>query len=112
MYPDARRYLLTGEAKKFYDSADWQHLRLQVLEMDHRECQHCKEKGRHTRADRVHHVNEALKRPDLALSIWYTNGQGEQQRNLVSLCHSCHEAVHCNRFPKKEPRPPLTEERW
>lgn len=108
MYPDARRYLISGEPKKFYDSAEWQRLRLQVLEIDHRECQKCKERGRHTRADRVHHVNEAMRRPDLALSIWY----GEGERNLISLCHSCHELIHSNRFPRKEFKPPLTDEKW
>lgn len=108
MYPDARRHLVSGDRKKFYDSADWQRVRAQVLELDHYQCQRCRERGRYARADRVHHVHEAARRPDLALSVWC----GEGERNLISLCHSCHEAVHWDRFPRREPKPPLTEEKW
>lgn len=33
-----------------------------------------------------------------------------KKRNLISLCHDCHEEVHGYR--KKEEKKPLTEERW
>ena len=112
MYPDARRHLISGDKKKFYDSADWQHVRAQVLELDHHQCQRCRDEGRYTRADRVHHINEAMARPELALSIWYVGGDGEQRRNLISLCPRCHEAVHGHKFILTKPKPPLTVERW
>lgn len=46
---------------------------------------------------------------ELALEIWY-EWHGVRKRNLVSLCHDCHEAVHGYRKPEKKET--LTEERW
>ena len=110
VYRDARQYLVDGDVKRFYDSAQWQQLRREVLELDHQECQRCKAMGRHRRADRVHHVHAAKARPDLALSIWYEGEGGERLRNLVSLCFDCHEREHPNRFGEK--KEPLTKEWW
>ncbi|MGI6634192.1 MAG: HNH endonuclease [Christensenellales bacterium] len=92
------------EAKKFYKSMEWERLRLQVLRMDHFECQRHKERGRYKRANTVHHVLELKDRPDLATSIWH-----EGKRQLISLCKECHEEVHGYRTKTKEP---LTPERW
>lgn len=93
----------------FYNSPRWKRLRTQVLQMDKGECQRCKERGRYTKATTVHHVNYVKTHPELALEIYYT-WQGKQKRNLLSLCHDCHEAVHGYR--KQEQKKPLTEERW
>ena len=49
------------------------------------------------------------KHPEMALEIWY-EWHGVRKRNLISLCHDCHEAVHGYRKP--EEKKPLTEERW
>lgn len=92
----------------FYTWSKWLRIRQQVLEMDKRECQDCKTHGRYTRATTVHHQQYVKKHPELALEIWYTF-QGKSYRNLVSLCHDCHEARHGYRQKKKEL---LTEERW
>lgn len=96
----------------FYKWRRWKEVRRQVLAMDHCECQLCKNKyHRYRRATTVHHVNHFKARPDLALEIWYWDpAQHEKRRNLVSLCHDCHEEVH--NFRKPEPKPALTEERW
>lgn len=92
------------EARQFYRSQAWERLRVQVLRMDHYECQMHKQRGRYRRANTVHHVLELKDRPDLATSIWY----GEE-RQLLSLCQECHEEVHGYRRKAKQP---LTPERW
>lgn len=98
-----------GNLHGFYNSPEWKQLRQKVLKMDRNECQRCRGRGRYTKATTVHHVNYVKKHPELALEIYYM-WQGKRKRNLLSLCHDCHEEVHGHR---KSSRPaPLTEERW
>ena len=78
---------------RFYTWGKWKALREQVLELDKYECQLCKKRGKYTKATTVHHVNYVKKHPDKALEIWYSF-RGEKRRNLISLCHDCHEEVH------------------
>lgn len=94
---------------RFYTWEQWKRIRKEVLKMDKYECQLCKSRGKYTKANTVHHVNHLKSRPDMALEIWYSIG-GTKKRNLISLCHDCHEAVHGYR--KQEIKKPLTEERW
>lgn len=94
----------------FYTCAEWLRLRAAVLTMDHYECQRCKERGKYTRATTVHHVNHVRKHPELALAQTYCDCDGQTRRNLLSLCHNCHEEVHGYR--RKQRKAPLTEERW
>jgi 5-methylcytosine-specific restriction endonuclease McrA len=94
---------------RFYVWGPWKKVRREVLQMDHGECQRCKAKKIYTKATTVHHVNYVKKHPDMALEIWY-EWNGVRKRNLVSLCHYCHEAVHGYRKPEKKET--LTEERW
>lgn len=100
-----------GISDDFYDWKDWLRVREDVLNLDHRECQFCKKRGRHRAAVIVHHVKHLRDRPDLALSI-FDSETGERQ--LVSLCRACHEEQHPDRGLKRlaQSRPPLTEERW
>ena len=93
---------------RFYVWGPWKKVRREVLQMDHGECQRCKAKKIYTKATTVHHVNYVKKHPDMALEIWY-EWHGVRKRNLVSLCHDCHEAVHGYRKPEKKET--LTEER-
>lgn len=86
-----------GKIYKFYKSREWKTLRSEVLEDNHNECIKCASVGRYTRATMVHHVNEVLKRPDLALSKYYTDSDGNTKPNLLPLCDACHERIH-NRF--------------
>ena len=97
---------------EFYTWSRWLKVRAEVLAFDKYECQRCKEKRhKYTKATTVHHVNHFKERPDLALEMWYRNpATHKQERNLVSLCHNCHEEVHGYR--KKGFAEPLTEERW
>lgn len=97
-------------ADAFYHWKEWEQLRLEVLRLDHNECQMCKGKGRYRKAIIVHHVKHLKDRPDLALSIW-DNGE----RQLVSVCKQCHEDLHPERtiqYRYEKKAEPLTEERW
>ncbi|MDO4285242.1 MAG: HNH endonuclease [Eubacteriales bacterium] len=93
----------------FYDWGPWKKLRREVLEADRYECQQCKRRGIYRRATTVHHINYVKKHPELALEKYY-EWQGKKKRNLISLCHECHEEVHGYR--KKKRISPITEERW
>lgn len=102
--------IAAGTSDDFYDWTEWVHVRRDVLQMDHQECQRCKDCGRYRRAVIVHHVKHLRDRPDLALSV-VDPDTGERQ--LVSLCRACHEDVHPERGLKCYPQPPpLTIERW
>ena len=78
----------------FYKSKEWNELREEVLQEHFYECQECLRLGRYTRADCVHHVNEVRKRPDLALSKYYTDIKGKKHKQLIPLCNKCHNIVH------------------
>ena len=97
---------------KFYTSPKWRRLREEVLAMDHWECQDCKKRGIYKKATTVHHNQFVQKHPENALDIFYTF-QGKQYRNLVSLCHDCHEERHGHRQGTKNAKKKyLTGERW
>ena len=75
--PEQTRYVKRCVAErnrhKFYVWTPWVNLRRRVIEMDHNECQRCRERGRYTQATMVHHVNHVEDRPDLALEVYYTD---------------------------------------
>ena len=96
----------------FYLSDDWKELRQEVLDELHNECQECLKDGEYTKADCVHHVNEVRHRPDLALSKFYVDKEGKQQRQLVPLCNKCHNLVH-DKLGEWQKRDKFSnEERW
>ena len=94
----------------FYVSPEWRRLRKQVLASDRGECLDCRRRGYYNKANTVHHVMHLDKHPELALSVEYVDSDGQTQRNLVSLCHECHEARHGYR--RKDGGHPLTKEWW
>ena len=94
---------------RFYVWSKWENKRKEVLKMDHYECQDCKAEGRYKKATTVHHNQYVKRHPELALEIWYMF-RGKKRRNLISLCHECHEKRHGYR--KAEGKTFLTEERW
>ena len=107
-----RQLISKDQIAKFYLSDDWKELREDVLETFHYECQECIKKGRYTKADCVHHINEVRQRPDLALSRYYTDDKGQQQYNLVPLCNTCHNIIH-EKLIKWQNKDKFTnEERW
>lgn len=100
-----------AEKRKFYDSGDWRRLRRRVLEFDKYECQLCKEQGQYKKAEIVHHVKHVEDYPELRLS-WYYIEDGEEHRNLISVCRDCHESkCHPERLRMNDTKP-LNVERW
>jgi 5-methylcytosine-specific restriction endonuclease McrA len=98
--------------ERFYLTDEWKELRLEVLENHFYECSECLKKGRYTRAECVHHVNEVRNRPDLALSRYYIDRSGRKHRNLVPLCNTCHNLVH-DKLGKWQKKDKFTnEEKW
>ena len=99
----------TGESDLFYSWRAWRRLREKVLQLDHWECQRCREVyNRVKRATIVHHVKHLTERPDLALSIW----DGEE-RQLLSVCKQCHEELHPESQRQFQPESvPITQECW
>ena len=102
--------LQEGKGRRFYSWKGWKRIRKEVLRLDNMECQRCKSLGRMSPAEIVHHVEPLKDRPDLALSIW--NGESRQ---LISLCHKCHEILHPEReekWQKAKAKPNNILERW
>jgi 5-methylcytosine-specific restriction endonuclease McrA len=90
-----KRLIAAGKIEQFYFTEDWKELRQVVLDFFHNECQDCLAKGIYTKAECVHHHNEVRKRPDLALSRYYTNpATGQTEPNLIPLCNACHNIRH------------------
>jgi 5-methylcytosine-specific restriction enzyme A len=87
--------------KAFYNSGAWLHKRADALDRDNNECQNCKAKGLFSPANCVHHKKHVKKYPELALDL----------DNLISLCNSCHDVEHPEKFNNK-PKPQLNQERW
>ena len=103
---------------RFYCRASWRRLRAHVLEEFHGACADCLDKSpaEYTPAECVHHVLEVQDKPGWALTEMVPDSKGSETRNLVPLCHECHDRRH-GRFAgearQREPtEPPLTPERW
>jgi len=107
--------IASGDVHPFYVTPEWRGLSRDVLREDKHECQLCKARGKYRPAELVHHVNHVKRRPDLALSRYFTDQDGQKKRNLISVCKQCHETVcHPERLARKR-RKQLTytnEERW
>lgn len=89
-----RKLIADDNIAEFYQTKEWKELRAEVLDAYNNECQECLKRGRYTKADCVHHVNEVKHRPDLALSKTFTNEEGKTQKQLIPLCNTCHNIVH------------------
>lgn len=97
----------------FYTWSGWLNLRMAVLEEDKNECQKCKARGGYTRATMVHHVKHVKKYPELALSKYYIDENGDEKRQLISLCDLCHDEEHPERLRgRMKKKKLLTQERW
>ena len=89
--------------KQFYKSSAWLKKRQAIFMRDNNECQRCKELGKFSRAECVHHIKHLDKYPDLALV----------DENLVSLCNSCHNSwAHPEKLLKPEKNKFTNKERW
>lgn len=94
---------------KFYKSKLWIKKKNEILDKFHHECLWCKERGKISRAEEVHHIQFVKKYPELALDEFYTY-KGQQYRNLVPLCHDCHDRAHERMKYKKQKY--FNTERW
>lgn len=101
-------------AVSFYDSRAWRKTRREVMRKYNNECQVCKERHIHKRAELVHHIYHLEDYPHLGLMEFVHDPvTGERQRNLLPVCRECHETVcHPGRMRRAEYKPPLTPERW
>lgn len=97
------------ELWRFYKTPEWKKLKQQVLIDNHYECRICRNRGVITRYDEgqdgsrtllstVHHINEVRKRPDLALTRYYTDHEGVSRENLIPICKNCHNDIHHRTF--------------
>lgn len=107
---EIKKLIDEGKLYKFYKSKEWKELRKRIIKENNNECQWCKEKGKVATAVTVHHVQFVKKHPGLAMSEYYTY-KGKQYRNLIPLCHDCHDRAH-ERIAYKKKKRTLTEERW
>jgi 5-methylcytosine-specific restriction endonuclease McrA len=97
------REISNGNEEYFYNSRTWRNKRKQILKRDNYECQLCKAKGKFAKGEVVHHVKHLKDRPNLALD----------DKNLITVCNTCHELEHPDRFRKQEnKKKPITKERW
>lgn len=103
------RLIQEGKLYQFYKSKVWIKKKTEVLEKFHNECVWCKERGKISKAEEVHHIQFVKKHPELALDEFYTY-KGKTYRNLVPLCHDCHDRAH-NRMKYKKTQQ-FNEERW
>lgn len=108
-----RELIRMDRIELFYQTKEWKELRQEVLFDNHYECTECMKKGRYTRANCVHHVNEVRHRPDLALSKYYTDAEGKQQKQLIPLCNACHSIIHDKLGHQEREKNKFTnEEKW
>lgn len=118
-----KQLIKENKLEKFYHDSEWLKVKAQVRKLDHNECQQCRREGRMTlyhdedkrRQMSVHHKKPVRKYPELALSIFYVDENGQKKRNLELICESCHNKEH-KKF-KKESRTTnrkkfVNEEKW
>lgn len=58
-----------------------------VLARDNYTCQHCKGKHKDSKLE-VHHI------------VYRSNGGSDNEKNLITLCHTCHKALHDGKLKK------------
>ncbi len=105
-----------GNHRRFYKSAAWRRLRMQVLEEFRFESydELRASPARYVRATCVHHDRYVDRWPGWALSEFWTDAEGNVRRNLFPLSHDAHDARHgrCGFASRSETADTLTDERW
>jgi len=97
---------------KFYQSKEWRSLRADILHKYHNECYKCRQVGKITKADTVHHVYHVKDYPQYALSE-YVALEGNRILNLIPLCNACHNIEHPEKFGKTHKRKKeINDEKW
>ena len=98
---DVRQLLKEDKVHSFYVCSEWLHLRKKILKENKYQCRLCKQNGKYTRANHVHHVKYLREYPELALD----------ENNLMPVCKDCHE-TKCHPERLSRAKEPLTQERW
>lgn len=100
---------------KFYQSKQWRTIRSEVLHKHHNECYKCRQRGKITKADTVHHVHHVRDYPQHALKE-YVFIDGQYVMNLMPLCNACHNIEHPEKHKKAikrhKAKEDITEEKW
>jgi len=100
---------------KVYHLGVWKRKRRKVIKDFHNECYDCKLKGIITNGTKkhpleVHHIKPLKLFPHLFLEETYIDEEGNEKRNLIPLCHKCHD-IREGRF-KENVTKFVNEERW
>ncbi|MBC1616414.1 HNH endonuclease [Listeria booriae] len=95
------RMTLLGDMTRFYNSKAWKNVRAEARRRDNNECQLCKEEGKHSKCEAVHHIKEVREHPELALVL----------SNLVCVCKVHHNREHPEKLQKQKKKFE-NEERW
>ncbi len=107
-----RRSAQSGDP--FYASWAWRTLAERIRAKHHGECIRCRNAGRYTPAEAVHHHLPRDTHPELEMEEFWRDEYGQQQMQLVPLCWKCHEEIETARGNRGRPvdREPLSPERW
>lgn len=76
--------MTSSKHNPFYDSRAWRYKRRYILQRDRYICQRCLKGGKIVPATMVHHIKPLEDCPEFSLD----------DKNLVSLCNTCHEQIH------------------
>lgn len=98
---EIRRLAADGRLYEFYNSKTWRRIAHKVIRAAHYECQLCKAEHKLSRATVAHHVKHLREFPELAYD----------ERNLMPLCHDCHDKVH-ERGAYAAPSGYTNDEKW
>lgn len=108
-----RQLIRDNKLYLFYKTPEWLALRDEIMADHHYECEDCAEKGKLTRADMVHHEYEVREYPDMALTRYVEDAEGERREVMHPLCNQCHNDRHGRTLKgNAAKRPPVTTERW
>ena len=92
-----RELIYEDKVYKFYKTREWKQLRESIIHKYHNECYKCRQYGKISKADTVHHVYHLRDYPEYGLSE-YIYKNGEKIINLIPLCSKCHGEEHPEKF--------------
>ena len=107
-----RELIRADKMYRFYKTDEWLQLRSEILADHHYECERCEKMGKLSRATMVHHEYEVKDRPDLALTRWIEDAEGNKREIMHPLCSRCHNDEHGRTLAGNKPKRPITDEKW
>ena len=79
-----QKMISDNDLSPFYNDRYWRNLTMEIIKNNHNECTLCKQRGKYTQAQMVHHIEPLKQSPELAYN----------RDNLMPLCNDCHDRVH------------------